>query len=106
MNKSELEKLYENFLLLPFPEGKTHQDDWMDWITELAEIDTFYAGSAATLLTDKPLKNNNFPSLEKLFTEFKKFKHQPGISQQSYYDGEQYLLALDLLAKGIKSFNK
>jgi hypothetical protein len=105
MDKSELEQAYENFLLLPFPEGKAHQDDWMDWISELAEIDAFYAGSATTLLMDKPLKNKKFPSLEKLFTDLKKFEHRPGISKTHFKEGEHYLLALDKLAKGVQTYN-
>lgn len=105
MDKSELKDLYENFLLMPFPEGKAHQDDWMDWIGELAEIDAFYAGSATTLLGDKPLKNKHFPSLEKLFSELKKFERRPGISRNHYKEGEQYLMALDKLAKGVQAYS-
>lgn len=103
MDKSVLKHLYEEFLQLPFPQGSNHKD-LTDWVSELAEMDGFYAGLAVTLIMDKSIKIKEFPSLDSLFARLKKLKQCSTISENHYQEYEHYLWALERLANGVQAY--
>lgn len=99
MDQSMLKQLYEQFLLLSFPHADNQEEVLTDWVGELAEIDGYYAGLAETLIRNKPVQIKNPPSLDSLFKRLNTLRDQSKISEGQYRECEQYLLALDKLAK-------
>jgi hypothetical protein len=102
---SKIKKSFEDLQQLPFPKA-TKNRDLVDWISELAEMDGFYAGLATTLLLNKPIKIKKFPEFETLFKGLEKLQGQRGISEVRYREYENYLMTLEHLAKDIQDFNK
>jgi hypothetical protein len=104
MNQSMLKQLYDQFLLLPFPHVDDQEEALTDWMIELAEIDSYYAGLTATLMMNKPVQMKKLPSLKPLFESLNTLRHQSSISENQYQMYEHYLLALDKLAKGVEEY--
>ena len=57
-----VKQAYEKLAELPFPKA-VKNDDFMEWISDLAELDGYYAGMAISLLEGKSINRKRLPSL-------------------------------------------
>lgn len=100
MDKSKLKQIYSKFLLLPFPLSERHKKA-NEWITELTEIDRFYAALAESLIMEKPIEMKELPSLKALTKSLKNLQQENGINEERYQEYKLYLASLNKLAKEI-----
>lgn len=101
MNLKLVSQSFEELQQLPFPKA-VDTPDFTDWISELAELDAFYAGLAVSKLEGEEEKNPLLPPLGKLSEDLKKLHEQKGISEHLYEECERYLSALKNLADSLK----
>jgi len=104
MDHSNLKQTFDVLVELPFPNGGENQA-LNDWISDLADVDSFYAGVASSLMTGETKTDKALPLLDDLFNKLEELHQEKVISQSRYGACRSYLEALQSLGKEIEIFS-
>lgn len=104
MDHSNLKQTFDVLVELPFPNGGENEA-LNDWISDLADVDSFYAGVASTLMTGETKTDKDLPLLDDLFNKLEELHQAKVISQSQYRVCHFYLDALQNLRKEIEIFS-
>lgn len=94
-------------LLLTFPEDISTSEELSDFLTEMAQVDSYYAGFATALFDNGVLEKlpelNELNGLEKLFNNLKDL---PDEDLQLYNECKAYLDSLKKVAKSVSTIRQ
>lgn len=100
---SKIKHSFDELKHLPFPEA-TKNAAISEWISDLAEMDGFYAGLAVSLIKGRKIKTRKFPNFDSLFQDLHELENNSKMSQVRLKEYKQYLEILEKLAIDIEEF--